>query len=132
MSGLFLFYFILCTGFHLKLGATGGQIVNRQHRSARAGSKIESAGLPGRSPERSGERKMVVGDGFEPCEGIVSRFTVCFFLGGKSFISQGVLTCSTFPSASRTLKTTSVAFVDETKTLPSAFVVTDETPQTPG
>ena len=52
MSGLFLFYFILRTGFHLKFGATGCQIANRQHRSARAESKIEGVGLPGRSLER--------------------------------------------------------------------------------
>jgi hypothetical protein len=32
VSGLFLFYFILRIGFHLKLQLTGCQIVNRQSK----------------------------------------------------------------------------------------------------
>jgi hypothetical protein len=53
------------------------------------------------------------------------------WLGSKIVIAHGVFTRSTFPSISRTLNTTRVAFVDVTKTLPSAFVVVEETPQTP-
>jgi len=49
-------------------------------------------------------------------------------LGAKNIMSQGGMAGSTFPSASRTLNTSCVAFVEVTNIFPSVFVLTDETP----
>ena len=92
-------------------------------RPCRAGSLRRSAGFqPAVSPisNRQGLRPYCASDSrtarrLDPCE---------------TGHPHGVLTCSAFPSASRTLSTNRVAFVDVTKTLPSAFVTTEATPQT--
>gem|GEM_PF-3020668 len=84
-----------------------------------------------RSDKKADLHLITTATGQRRSQTIDTAFHISGLLGGKIVISHGVLTCSTFPSASRTLKTTRVAFVDLTKTLPSAFVVTEATSQTP-
>jgi hypothetical protein len=68
VSGLFLFYFVFRIGFHLKLGATGCQIVNRQSKS-----KV----LAGRAETRSAGYWMMIESAFTPFrrDSLRPRFT---------------------------------------------------------